>query len=415
MKIVHAADLHIDSPLLGLARCEEALAQRIRNATREAFSNVIRTCIEHEASFLVLAGDVFDGDWKDFNTGLFFLRELRRLREVGCHTLLVRGNHDAQSTVSRALRWPENVKEFSSRAAETIIFENHGVVFHGLSYPEREFNKNVVPSYPERLAGLLNIGVLHTNAGGNPDHDPYAPCAIAELVAKGYDYWALGHVHARTIHHENPWVVYPGNTQARHVRETGAKGCTVITVEGGQIESVEPVETDVVRYHVESVLLESDDNSDALSEKVRARLRDVSARTPGRLAAVRLCVEGNCQAHGAVVRNPQGILAQIHADALDVSDDLWLEKVELRTLPAVSIEALRSGSGLVADLLRRTEELRQRKDELERLAAPLQALRKKCARELDEAGLDLSDAEVLSRWMSQAEALLAQQLTEPGE
>src|SRR3989442_11412313 len=109
MKFVHAADLHVDSPLRGLERYEGAPVDRVRMATRRALENLMQLCLEEEAAFLLLAGDIFDGDWKDYGTGLFFVGQMRRMRAAGIPVYLVRGNHDAASQVTKYLVLPDNV------------------------------------------------------------------------------------------------------------------------------------------------------------------------------------------------------------------------------------------------------------------------------------------------------------------
>ena len=272
MKFVHAADLHIDSPLRGLGAYDGAPVERVREATRRALTNLVQLCLDERAAFLVLAGDVFDGEWRDFNTGLFFLRELNRLRDAGTRVFLVRGNHDAASEVTRSLTWPDHVHVFADDRAETLVLDELGVALHGLSYPRREVKDTLLPLYPAPVAGALNVGVLHTSAEGRPGHASYAPCRLDELLRKGYDYWALGHVHAHEVLHEAPWVVFPGNTQGRHIRETGPKGAVVVSVGGGAVTSVRHAPLDVVRWREVGLTLDGDDGVDELYDKARERL-----------------------------------------------------------------------------------------------------------------------------------------------
>lgn len=113
-KFIHAADVHLDSPLRGLERYEGAPVDEIRGAVRRAFINLIDMCIRERVKFLVLAGDLYDGDLLDYQTGLFFAAQMSRLRASGIKVYIVLGNHDAQSEVTKGVRLPDNVHLFSA-------------------------------------------------------------------------------------------------------------------------------------------------------------------------------------------------------------------------------------------------------------------------------------------------------------
>jgi DNA repair exonuclease SbcCD nuclease subunit len=359
MKFVHAADLHIDSPLKGLGAYDGAPVDRVREATRRALSNLVQLCLDERAAFLVLAGDVFDGEWKDFNTGLFFVRELNRLRDAGTRVYLVRGNHDAASEVTRSLTWPDHVHVFADDRAQTLVLEREGVALHGLSYPRREVRDSLLPQYPAPIDGALNIGLLHTNVGGGTTHLNYAPSTIEELVRKGYDYWALGHVHAHEVLHRAPWVVYPGNTQGRNIRESGPKGAVVVSVEAGGITGVRHAPLDVVRWREVAIALEPDDGVDDLYDKAKDALGRARDDADGRLLAARLVVDGAARAHGDVMTARDRVVNELRVRALDFGDDLWLEKIELKTRPPIALDELRGSEGFVGELLRAVDEARR--------------------------------------------------------
>ena len=228
---IHASDIHLDSPLKGLSRYEGAPAERIRGATREALKNLVQTAIDENAAFMVIAGDVFDGDWKDYNTGLFFAGQMSRLRERGIKVFLLSGNHDAASKITRTLKMPDNVHRFSTKRPETLTLEELGVALHGQGFSRPDVTENLAANYPLAFGGLYNIGVLHTAATGREGHELYAPCALDDLIEKGYDYWALGHVHKGEILRESPWILFPGNTQGSHIEGPGPEGCTIVTVD----------------------------------------------------------------------------------------------------------------------------------------------------------------------------------------
>ena len=225
MRFIHASDLHIDSPLRGLDRYEGAPVDRLRTATRGALERLVDKAISEHVDFVLLAGDIYDQDWQDFHTGLFFREQMVRLDRAGIRVYIVQGNHDAQGVISRQLGLPSNVTVFSSRTAETVRIDELSVAIHGRSFPNRAVDEDLVPTYPAAVPGFFNIGMLHTSLTGRVGHDTYAPTDVATLVTKGYDYWALGHVHAREVVSESPRIVFPGNVQGRHANETGAKGC----------------------------------------------------------------------------------------------------------------------------------------------------------------------------------------------
>ena len=166
MKFVHAADLHIDSPLRGLDGYEGAPVERLRGASRRALIALVDTAIEQKVSFVLLAGDIYDGNWADFRTGLFFREQMLRLRRADVLVFIVKGNHDAESQITKQLPDVEGVHVFSSLKSETVDIETLGVAVHGRSFPNRAVPEDLVPLYPPPVSGRFNIGVLHTSQIG---------------------------------------------------------------------------------------------------------------------------------------------------------------------------------------------------------------------------------------------------------
>ena len=269
IKFIHTADIHLDSPLKGLEAHEDAPVEEIRGATRRAFDNLIDLTIEEEVDFVLIAGDLYDGDWKDYNTGLFFAARMGRLSKAGIKVFIVSGNHDAASQITKAMPLPDNVTLFSPRKPQSVKLDDLGVIIHGQSYSFRAVTENLASQYPQNDSNYFNIGLLHTSLTGREGHEDYAPCTLDELKSKGYDYWALGHVHKREIVSEDPWIVFPGNIQGRHIKETGAKGATLVTVEDGRITAVEERELDVLRWATCRVDLSECETSDSVYDAVR--------------------------------------------------------------------------------------------------------------------------------------------------
>lgn len=414
MKFVHASDLHIDSPLRGLERYEGAPVERVRHATRAALENLVRVCLQEQVAFLLIAGDLFDYDWRDFNTALFVVKQFQLLDRQGISVFLIRGNHDSREEMSLKVPWPKNVKLFDHREPETVKLENLGVALHGMSFPRREVKEDLVPHYPAPLEGVFNIGLLHTNATGNPDHDPYAPCSVGELVAKGYDYWALGHLHQYDVLHKGPYIVYAGNTQGRNIRENGAKGCVLVTVDDGEVAAVEFRPTDVLRWFRVPIALKVDDGLDELYDLAKVKLGEIASHADGRLAAVRLEVQGRCAAHHALIQevSRQEVVTALRALPGEFTDDLWVEKIRLDTRPPLDRDALRQGQDLIGDLLRSIDEIIGDETRLRELAAGIQPLTAKVGTELAQDEIDFTSPAQLAAWLRAAEGTLLSHLTE---
>jgi len=418
-KFIHAADTHIDSRLLGLAAYEGAPAERLRGATRDAFANLVTLAIEERADFVIIAGDLFDGTWDDMRTGLWTAGQFQRLARENIPVFLVRGNHDAASKVRARITWPKNeknediVREFSVRNPQTIKLGGLGVALHGRGFTHQEAPDDLAKDYPKPIDGMFNIGVLHTSLSGDANHDTYAPTSEDVLTNKGYDYWALGHVHQRRTMREGPRIEYPGNTQGRHARETGPKGCLVVTVEDGEIDQVDFHPTDVLRWHREEIALAEGDGLDDMYDLVRDRLQACHEDDEGRFMAVRLSVRGACRAHNDLVRKSEReeAIAQIRNLANEI-DEVWVEKIQLETSPPIDLEQLRKGRDLLGDLLRHVEQVSEDNEQLIALAEALKPLGDKAAAELDQAGARLDEADHLRRWVKQAEGILVARLTE---
>lgn len=389
MKFFHAADIHLDSPLKGLDRYDGAPVDKLRGATRRALENLVNQCIEERADFLLIAGDLYDGDWTDYNTGLFFAKQMSLLREAGIRVFIVRGNHDARSKI---LRLPEGVRELSPKKAETILLDDLGVAVHGRSYEKADTTEDLSQAYPMPREGYFNVGLLHTCASGREGHLPYAPCSVGDLVARRYDYWALGHVHAREVLHQSPWIVFPGNLQGRHARETGEKGATLVTVEEGRIVQVEHRTLDALRWvrcEVDARMASSVDEVIELCREALAREADAAE---GRIVAARVEVAGATRAHAALSREPDKYRSEVRSAASDAGE-IWVEKIGFRTRSLLDAEAM-LGDEAVGGLYRQLRALCEDEDEVSKLLRGLDDLRKKLPAELypSEGGATLDPA-----------------------
>jgi DNA repair protein SbcD/Mre11 len=351
MRFIHAADIHLDSPLNGLSAYPDAPAAQLRSATRDAFTALVDRAIEESVDFLVIAGDLYDGTWRDYNTGIFFCKEMGRLKRAGIPVYLLFGNHDAESEMTRKLELPDNVRCFSANKPETFRIEKLAVALHGHSFKQKETTTNLATHYPTALPGHFNIGVLHTALQGYAAHATYAPCTIDELHAKGYEYWALGHVHEFALWSGASTIVFPGNLQGRNVRECGRRGAVLVTVDEAGEARVERVFIDVLRWeHLQVDASDCEtlvDVSRSIGRALEALL-DVDGHVP---RAIRVTVSGRSKAHGQLFGLESQLRGEVLAQIASIGNDrLWLEKVRLQTEALVDAAQAHERMDAFADL-----------------------------------------------------------------
>lgn len=351
-KFIHSADIHLDSPLKGLELPEDAPHDQIRAATRLALDNMVDLAIREKVSFVVVAGDLYDGDWRDFNTGLFFNQRMAKLRDADIRVFVVSGNHDAASQISKSLRLPDNVHVFPARNPGSVVIDDLNVAIHGQSYATRSVIDNISVNYPLATSGYFNIGLLHTALSGRDGHEPYAPCTEDGLRGKGYQYWALGHVHHREEVLCDPWIVFPGNIQGRHIRETGVKGCTLVTVDENQVSQVEHVALDVLRWNLCQVDVNASANTDEVYERVQKDFEKILTEGEGRPIIVRLELQGTTAAHQKLHAQSAYWTEEFRGLAANLGGSgIWLEKVRLKTREQIDPETLMQGDTPIGMLL----------------------------------------------------------------
>lgn len=328
MRFLHAADLHLDSPLRGLARYEGCPEADARTATRRAFENLVRLAQEESVDVVLLAGDIFDGDWKDWETGLFFANQLGILGRAGIPVVAVSGNHDAASVLTRQLRWPSNVTYCGGDDPSTVRFEHLRLAIHGHGYASRWEHEDLSRTYPDPVPGWVNVGLLHTSAEGHPAHATYAPCRVADLVAKGYDYWALGHVHEHSVLARDPWVVFPGCLQGRHVGEPGRKGCVLVTVDSDRVTEVRFRAVDVLEWATATVPVDGCASRAAVLDRVALAATEASQAAEGRVLALRVRLEASADRPDLYWGDDEWWVNNVRATCTEVSaGPVWLETV----------------------------------------------------------------------------------------
>lgn len=407
-KFLHAADIHLDSPLQGLERYEGAPVEEIRRATRHALSNLVDLAIGEAVSFVVIAGDIYDRDWPDYNTGLFFVQQMTQLQRAGIPVYLIAGNHDAANKMTKSLRFPDGVSLLSHKEVQSELVPSCDAWIHGQGFATEAVCENLARNFPRAKAGCFNLGLLHTCGDGIEGYLPYAPCKPDDLDSKGYDYWALGHVHdRRQLEGCRTPAMFPGNVQGRHIRESKAKGCLLVTVDdrGRAVPRFEPL--DVFRWQTCPLDARLAQRGDDILAPFAEELREYISAAEGRPLAVRVEVCGATAAHEQLTGQPQKWVNELRAIATDLGGgQVWLEKIKLRTSPPPNYEL--PSDGPIGELIQLLEDLHHDDRELSLLASELDELDRKLPAELKE-GLDavrMSDGAWLREVLQQVQPLL---------
>ena len=380
LRFVHAADLHLDSPFSGLrAIAPDEVSGTLRSATFEAYDNIVDLCIEERVDALLVAGDVYDGADRSLRAQLKFVEGLNRLHEAGIRSFICHGNHDPLDGWEARLDLPEGCVRFGPQVTGAPVFpeDPERATVYGMSYPEREVRENLSPRFRDLSDVGFKIGLLHANVGGNTDHDSYAPCSVADLEETGIDYWALGHVHTRTVlRDENPAVVYPGNSQGRHPNELGERGVYLVEVdEAGRID-MQFRAVDVVRWELRHVDIGGLGDEQRVLAAVSDAAESALEEAGGRPVVLRLVLNGRSPMDRWLRR--QGTVDELREH---VNEEfaverpwLWCERIQVETGSVVDRNEATRREDFAGDLARLVDELAQGPDALDELRRPLREL-----------------------------------------
>lgn len=326
-RFVHTADVHLDSPLKSLALRDPTLANLVEQATRDAFRRIIDLCLEEHVDALLIAGDLYDGANTSMKTAAFLASQVRRLPE-DTRVCLIKGNHDAQSSITRRLDLGPNVLTFDGRGGVREFESRDGdrVALHGVSFADRHAPESLLPKYGAPVAGAINVGLMHTSLDGSPYHDPYAPVALEALMAHGYAYWALGHIHKRRVETGAATVVMPGIPQGRHVNEPGPKSVTLVTVTADGVKTEErPVAG--VEFGRIDVFFDDVEDMDVATTAIAAALGRAreAASTPCLILRPRLT---GITAAAWRFRRDAALVAETARETAAGLESVWIEDVE---------------------------------------------------------------------------------------
>ncbi len=357
IKFIHCADLHIDTPFKGIGAVDQELKEILYNSTFKSFQNIVQLAIDNEVHAVIIAGDIYDGSDKSLKAQLKFRNELQRLSDKGIQSFIVSGNHDPLDSWAASIEWPDLVHFYGGKIVEQIPLVIDGDTIadiYGISFPTRDVTDNLALQFKRKNKDIPSIAILHTNIGENTGHKSYAPATIADLKSRGFDYWALGHVHTRQLLSErDPAILYPGNTQARSAREPGSKGCSLVTLEKDGACEITPIPTDVVRYNKSVIDLTGTETLDDAIDIMKAECENVAKTLEGRHLIIRLQLTGRCAINQELRKGNSitYILESIREQFLGREQIIFLEKIQLETAGNYDLDSLTGGNDFIADII----------------------------------------------------------------
>ena len=417
LRFVHAADLHLDSPFTGLrTAAPDHVASALHDATFSAYDNLIDLCTAEGVDALLVAGDIYDGADRSLRAQHRFILGLRQLDDAGIRSFVCHGNHDPLDGWEARLDYPPGCHRFGAEFEAVPVFPDDPdrAVVHGISYPTRDVYNNLVLRLGRVDSGPFSIGLMHANVDANTNHALYAPCSLSDLAASGIDYWALGHVHTREVlSQRDPAVVYPGNTQGRHVNETGARGAYLVHVEDDGSVQLDFRALDTVRWERLEVSISGLDSEQRLLDRIHDAIQESSDTTDGRPLITRLTLTGRGEMN-RTLRRPDAlddILVQINEDWSSRSPFVWCERIEDSTASPFDRDARIAGSDFLAEVLKTADRSREDAELRTTLRGGLQSLyrHRRFRRQLSEVEPIDED---LATLMAEAEAVAIDLLSE---
>jgi len=340
-RFIHAGDIHLDLPLKSLALRDPELADLIGNATRRAFTGIIDLCLAEQVDALLLAGDLYDGDQTSMKTARFLAEQLRQLHEANIKVFIIRGNHDALSRITKELTFPDSITVFGGRAGAIEMERadtDFPVIIHGLSFAQPHAPEKLWDRFKSPTQGAVNIALMHTSLTGATGHLDYAPCSVADLAGLGFDYWALGHIHKRSVIQNRCAVVMPGMPQGRDIGESGAKSVTFVTIKDDRSIQIEERVTNVAQFEFVPVDLTGIETWEAMVVSVEKQLGLARDRVKSEHLVARLNFTGTTSLAWRLRRDPD-LLKEEASHRAFVIGKSWIEKIEIECRAAGMVEA----------------------------------------------------------------------------
>jgi DNA repair exonuclease SbcCD nuclease subunit len=380
-RFLHAADLHLDSRFAGLAHISPAIRSYLRESTFAALGRLVRVAIQENVDFIVISGDVYDVSDASLQGQLRFQEAIKELGQHRIQVFLIHGNHDPLDGLRLTTEMPKHVTVFGGEKPDYATAyrrkdSQEVAIVSGISYPTAKVTDNTAVTFSRKPGSrLYHIAMLHGNVDGDLLHETYSPCSRRDLIERGFDYWALGHIHKRSVLHEKPVIVYPGNIQGRSIKETGAKGCYVVDVDEAGSTTLQFHELDYVRWQVRDLSIEGLSNEAEWIQRVEQVIDDIRGELPELMSVVRLRLVGRGDVHKVLAEKgaAEDLLAElqrreaVRAEREEYKGLVWVEGFAVESGLAIDRERLLEEDSFLGEMLRITERTEHSTEALEEL------------------------------------------------
>lgn len=363
-RFLHTADLHLGTPFQGLQkRVPAAWLERLQQSSYRVFARIVELAVRERVEFVTMAGDLFDAQDVSMSVQFELHRGFERLREHGILVFASHGNHDPLTPSTRPLMWPDNVHifdaaprwlapDYQTPSVSVTTHSGDRVQIAGFSYGQPEMVDSLAQAYVRQPDADFAIALYHGTVGPAGDHDRYCPARLEDLERSGFDFWGLGHIHKPAVlRPQHPVILYPGNPQGRHIREDGARGCTLVEVDAYGESQLQFLDTAEVLWHVVEIDLTGIDDVAAVFARIVEQLQQVVGPYGQRGHVIRLALTGRTMAHRALMQLDevwQGLQEDFDQRGLPI----LLERLDVHTKPALDLDTLTDSSEFVGEWLR---------------------------------------------------------------
>ena len=328
IRFIHAADLHLGSPFTGITGLAPSQRKKLADTVYQAFDRLIAYAVKENPDFVLIAGDIYDGEDRTLRAQYKFQQGMERLEQANIPVFISHGNHDHLGGAWSRFELPKNVHVFDAEVSSSSFKAAGNIVtVTGFSYGERHVKEAKINEFPEADGSATDhIGMLHGSMDGDSSHAVYAPFRKEQLLSKNYDYWALGHIHLRQILNRSPFIVYPGNIQGRHRNEAGAKGCYDVRLDASETE-LEFIRTSEVNFDSLSVSCEGILHMNELIDACTAAARQYTAEGSAVIGVLHL-TELDSDSSELLDGIPESALLETIQEALDSSSiEAWISNI----------------------------------------------------------------------------------------